>query len=205
MSFFHLDLPAFVSALGVTGVALVVFLESGIPFGFFFPGDSLLFTAGLLAGRGYANLSALLVVLPLAAVLGDSAGYWLGAVAGRTLATRPRFFVRPAHLERTRAFFKRHGARAVILARFVPVVRTFTPVLAGAGAMRYGLFLRYNVIGALVWTFLMTLLGYFLGSVAPESERFLLPLSALVIALSFMPILRELWKNGSDTRARQEE
>ncbi|MBU6323072.1 MAG: VTT domain-containing protein [Patescibacteria group bacterium] len=205
MSLFNLDLPALVEALGVAGVALVVFLESGIPFGFFFPGDSLLFTAGLIASKGFLDMPALLIALPVAAILGDSAGYWLGAVAGRSLMERPRFFVRPSHIERTRLFFERHGTRAVILARFVPIVRTFTPLLAGAGSMRYPLFLRFNVIGGVLWTVLVTSAGYTLGSVIPGSEKLLLPLSAAVILISFIPILAELWRNGSGTRGKRGE
>lgn len=191
--FLHFDIPALVQTAGYVGLFAIVFAESGLFFGFFFPGDSLLFTAGLLASQGLLNIYVLVGLMTLGAVLGDSVGYWFGKKVGPKIFTREdSFFFNKRHIERTRAFYAKYGPKAVVLARFVPVVRTFTPILAGVGTMPYGLFLRYNIIGGVLWGAGVTLLGYFLGSAIPSAEKYLLPIILGIIAISFVPIIREV-------------
>lgn len=188
---FHFDILSLVHSIGSAGVVLAIFLESGIPFFFFFPGDSLLFTAGLLASLGYLSLPFLVLALPVAAILGDSLGYWLGAKSGEMLVARAEEgrsrFIRPSHIKRTQVFFDTYGAYAVILSRFVPVVRTLVPLLAGAGSMRYGRFLFYNILGGLLWCLGILFLGYFLGRAVPQAQHYLLPISIGIIFLSLLP------------------
>lgn len=189
----HLDPVAMLTTGGYLGLALAVFAETGLLIGIFLPGDSLLFAAGLLSSGGFLAIQPLILLVVAAAILGDSVGYWLGMKAGDSLATRPdsRFFKRE-YLTRTEQFFATYGGRAVVLARFVPIIRTIAPLFAGAGSMRYRTFLAYNVIGGVLWGAGMLLLGYSLGSVVPESEKYLLPISLAIIAASFLPILINL-------------
>lgn len=190
-----LDLTEFIRAIGYVGVFVIVFLESGIPLGFFLPGDSLLFSAGLLSALGAFNLFALVALVVVAAILGDSAGYWLGARYGRCLfKEKGGFFLNQKNLARTEAFYAKYGSRAIILARFVPVVRTFTPILAGVGSMKYATFIRYNIVGALLWGAGVTTLGFFLGSVIPDVDQYLLPIVIAIILVSFLPIAFEVIK-----------
>lgn len=182
--------PVFIAA-----ICAIVFAESGLLVGFFLPGDSLLFSAGLvLALNDQADL--LLLLLPLvfvAAALGDQVGYMFGARIGPALFTRPdsRLF-KQENVTRSHEFFERHGARALVLARFVPVVRTFTPILAGVSGMRYRTFVAFNVIGAALWSALATLLGYVLGDRFPKLENYLTPILFVIVALSVLPMLLEL-------------
>lgn len=184
-------------------VTAIVFVESGLLVGFFLPGDSLLFSAGLvvaLAGR--PNLVLLILLCVMGAALGDQAGYMIGARIGPALFTRPdsRLF-KQENVVKTRLFFERHGARALILARFVPVVRTFTPVLAGVSQMRYRTFVSFNLIGGALWSFLGIMLGYGLGKRFPGIERYLTPVLVLIVLLSFLPVLLELRKPKVHARA----
>src|SRR3989338_5407406 len=146
------SLSTIIQAVGYPGLFAAVFLESGVFFGFFLPGASMLFTAGLLASQGFFNILILIPLLTLAAILGDNAGYWFGAKVGVRLFLRPdsRFF-KHEHLEKARAFYDRHGGRAVFLGRFIPVIRTFAPIVAGVVLMRYRTFVLYNNAGALAW------------------------------------------------------
>jgi membrane-associated protein len=199
-AFLHLDLPHLIEAAGYLGLFCILFAETGLFFGFFLPGDSLLFTAGILAARGELNILVLVVLLSVAAILGDSVGYWFGRKTGPALFSREdSFFFHKKHLERTRHFYAKYGPRAVILARLIPVVRTFAPIFAGIGEMPYHTFFTYNVIGGVIWAAGFTLLGFFLGAVLPSSVHLLLPISAVIIVLSFMPILWELYRS----RARE--
>ena len=174
--FLHIDIMSLVQTFGLIGVLAVVFVESGVFFGFFFPGDSLLFTAGLLASQGLLNIWALLILVPLSAILGVNFGYWFGKKVGYKLFIREdSFFFHRRHIERTREFYAKHGAKAIVLSRFIPVVRTFTPILAGIGEMPYKTFMKYNILGGLLWTTSMLGLGYSLGSVVPDIDKYLLP------------------------------
>lgn len=193
MSF--LDPQHLISTFGLIGILAIVFAESGLLIGFFLPGDSLLFTAGLLvAGGGYLHLPLWVLCLlgALAAIVGDQVGYAFGRRFGPALFSRPnsRLFKRE-NLTRAQAFFDRYGARSIILARFVPIVRTFTPVVAGAARMDYPTFLLYNVIGGTLWVGGVTTLGYFLGQVAFVRDHIELILIGIV-ALSAVPIAVEL-------------
>jgi len=189
----QLDPIAIIKTGSYLGIALIVFAESGLLVGTFFPGDSLLFAAGLLSAAGFLALEPLMLIVVIAAIVGDSAGYWFGAKVGPNLFNRPdsRFF-KQEYLQRTELFYAKYGGRAIILARFVPIVRTLAPILAGMGSMTYKRFLSYNVIGGLLWGVGMISLGYFLGSLIPNSERYILPLSLLIIVLSFLPIIINL-------------
>jgi membrane-associated protein len=186
----HLDPLAIVKAGGYLGVAVLVFAESGLLIGIFLPGDSLLFAAGLLSAGGFLAYGPLAAVVVIAAILGDSVGYWFGANVGANLFARKdsRFF-RQEYVKRTQAFYRRYGGRAVVLARFIPIVRTLAPILAGVGSMPYGRFVSYNALGGLAWGAGMVSLGYFLGTLIPDSERYVLPISLLIIFVSFLPIL----------------
>jgi membrane-associated protein len=190
-------------AAGMLGLFLIVFAESGILAGFFLPGDSLLFTAGLLAAEGIFDLPIILLGCFVAAVAGDQVGYAFGRRVGPALFRKPdsRFFHR-RNVERASSFFATHGPKTVVLARFIPVVRTFTPVVAGVGHMHYRTFVTYNILGGLLWAVGITTLGYVLGESIPDIDRYLIPGVLLIIAVSFVPVFRELWKARARARAQ---
>ena len=192
----HLDSLAILQTGGYLGIAILIFAESGLFFGVFFPGDSLLFAAGLLAASGFFELGFLILIVVLSAIVGDSVGYWFGSEVGEALYKRKdsRFF-KQDYLRRTERFYKKYGGRAVVLARFVPIVRTIAPILAGVSSMRYRIFLVYNILGGFLWGSSLLALGFFLGSIVPGSERYVLPLSLVIVALSFLPIVLNLSKN----------
>jgi membrane-associated protein len=185
------------SPYGEIGLILIIFAETGLLIGFFLPGDSLLFTAGLLAQQGKLNLAVILVGCFAAAVIGDQVGFTIGNRAG------PRIFRRPdsklfkqEYVERTEGFFERHGPKTIVIARFVPVVRTFAPVLAGVGKMTRKTFLTYNVFGAFIWVFGVTLAGYLLADVIGEDiDKYLLPIIAVIIVASIIPPFIE-WRRS---------
>ena len=183
------------SPYGEIAVILIIFAETGLLFGFFLPGDSLLFTAGLLAHQGKLNIGFLLVGVFVAAFVGDQVGYQVGKRLGPTIFRKPdaRLF-RQEYVEHTKAFFDKHGPKTVILARFVPVVRTFAPVLAGVGEMEWRVFTLFNMIGALLWAVGVTLAGYLLAAAIGDSvEKYLYPIIALIILVSFIPPFLE-WR-----------
>lgn len=198
-AFFRIDIVALVQAFGYAGLLAVVFAESGVFAGFFLPGDSLLFTAGLLASQGVLNIGILVVAVPLAAILGDNFGYWFGAKIGPKIFSREdSFFFHKHHIERTRDFYTKYGAKAIVLSRFVPVVRTFTPVLAGVGQMPYRVFMKYNILGGVLWGASILLLGYFLGATVPGIDNYLLPIILGIIFVSFIPVIREIIKHKNE-------
>lgn len=190
-----MDPKQLIEAFGTVGLFAIVFAESGLLFGFFLPGDSLLFTAGLLVSQGFSSLPLILVGCFVAAVAGDQVGFVIGRRAGPALFRRPdsRFF-HQRNVERAQAYFAEHGPRTVVLARFIPVVRTFTPVVAGVGQMQYRTFVTYNVVGGLLWAVGVTMLGYVLGESIPDIDRYLLPIILLIGAVSFFPVIREVLK-----------
>lgn len=185
-----------IETFGTIGLLAIVFAESGLLFGFFLPGDSLLFTAGLLSSQDLLNFPVVLVGCFVAAVAGDQVGYIFGARVGPALFRRPdsRVF-KQEYVEKARQFFDRYGPKTVVLARFVPIVRTFAPILAGVGTMRYRVFVTYNVLGALLWAAGITTLGYVLGEAIPDIDKYLLPIILLIIALSVAPIAVEVLRN----------
>jgi membrane-associated protein len=191
--FFGFDLIQAIQALGYPGIFAIVLAESGLFFGVSLPGGSMLFTAGLLASEGILNIWILLAVVIIAASLGDTIGYWFGAWVGPAIFKREdsRFF-KKAYLERTRDFFDHHGARTIFLARFIPIVRTFAPILAGVANMRYPTFLYYNVLGAIVWGGGFTLAGYYLGEAIPEIEDYIALIVLGIMVVTFVPFLFHL-------------
>lgn len=183
-----MDLKSFVEAAGYLGIFLIVFAESGLFFGFFLPGDTLLFMAGFLASQNIFSLPILLIGIFVFAVLGDGVGYAFGKKWGRRLFDKKdsRFFKQKYLLE-TEEFYKKHGAKTIILARFMPIIRTFAPIVAGIALMQYSKFLRYNLIGGFLWAVGITLLGYFLGSLIPDIDKYLLPIVVLILVFSCLP------------------
>jgi len=179
---------------GYTALFLVVFAETGLLVGFFLPGDSLLFTVGVVAGAGQLNIVLVNVLLMAAAIIGDTVGYWLGRKAGPHIFNRPdsRFF-KQEHLRRTHEFYEKHGGKTIVYARFVPIVRTFAPFVAGVGEMNYLHFLSYNVFGGIGWVFLMTMLGYTLGGV-PVIRAHFEKVIILIILISLLPPVIETLK-----------
>lgn len=196
-----LDPQELLVTFGTIGLFLIVFAESGLLIGFFLPGDSLLFTAGLFAAQGTLSLPVILVGCFVAAVAGDQVGYAFGKKVGPALFRRPdsRLF-KQEYVEKAQHFFERHGVKTIVLARFVPIVRTFAPIVAGVGTMKYRTFVTYNVIGGLLWAVGVTMLGFMLGELIPDIDTFLLPIIAAIIALSVIPIAME-WRKSRKRRA----
>jgi membrane-associated protein len=182
-----------IEAAGYIGVFGIVFIESGLLVGFFLPGDTLLFAAGLLASKGFFNIVILLIGTTVAAIAGDSVGYFIGKKIGPKLFTREdsRFF-KKEHAFRAQHFFDRHGKKTIFLSRFIPIVRTFAPVVAGVGNMRYRTFLLFNVMGGAVWCFSLILAGYFLGTEIPNIDTYILPIVLGIFFLSFLPVIRQV-------------
>jgi len=199
---FGIDIEAIISAFGVLGIMAIVFAESGLLIGFFLPGDSLLFTAGFLANVEILkiNIHLLVGLLFIAAVLGDSVGYTFGRRIGRKLFDKPnsRLF-KQEHLQKAEAFYEKQGGKTIILARFIPIVRTFAPVVAGVGKMKYKTFVSYNIIGGILWAGGITYLGYFLGawftSLGLDIDQVILPVVAVIILLSISPAIIHLIKD----------
>lgn len=178
---------------GYVALVAIVFTETGLLIGFFLPGDSLLITAGLVAAAGGLDIWLLNLLLCVAAIAGDSVGYAIGARLGPRLFTRERSLLfHPGHLERTRQFYLRYGAKTIVIARFVPIIRTFAPVVAGIGQMPYRRFLFYNVAGGVGWVVSMTWAGYLLGQLVPNLDQYIHVVVAVVIVLSVIPIVIEI-------------
>ena len=195
----HIDLEAFLQGLGPLAmviVCLVIIAETGLLVGFFLPGDSLLFTVGLMIGVGLIDTPIWLACLLIAvsAIAGDQLGYFIGRKAGPAVFKRPdsRLFSQK-NAQRAQDFFVKYGAKAVIFAHFVPILRTFVPVAAGVGKMKYSYYLRNNIIGALTWGILVPLIGYFLGQIEYVREHVILVTLALV-GISFIPVILEIIK-----------
>jgi membrane-associated protein len=184
------NVPELIRLVGLYGLIFIVFAETGLMVGFFLPGDSLLVTAGLFAARGDLNITTLIPCLLCGAVVGNATGYFIGRKAGQTLYSRPNsFFFRREHLIRTHAFYERHGGKTIVLAQFMPIVRTFAPVVAGAADMSYRRFAMFNVVGAVLWITSMSLTGYFLGLAVPGLEKRIHLVVAAVIFLSLVPAM----------------
>jgi membrane-associated protein len=195
------NVPELIRMGGLIGLVLVVFAETGLMVGFFLPGDSLLVTAGLFAAKGDLNIVWLNLALIAAAIVGDATGYWIGRRAGKALYNRPNsFFFRKQHLIKTHEFYEKHGGKTIVIARFVPIIRTFAPVVAGAAEMTYRQFAMYNVLGGVGWVLSMTLIGYFLGRAVPDIDKHIHIVVAVVIFLSLLPgiisIARERMKKS---------
>ncbi len=184
-----------ITAFGLFGIFCMIFLESGVFFGFFLPGDSLLFAGGIFASQGYFNIGLLLAVVILAAILGDNFGYYFGRRVGvRFFKDDDSFFLSKNHLVRAEKFYKKYGPPTIILARFTPIVRTFTPIVAGAARMRYKTFVLYNIVGAILWAFSVPLVGYFLHQKIPQVDALIVPIVIVAMIASFVPVLWQLLK-----------
>ncbi|OUL23316.1 hypothetical protein BV378_21815 [Nostoc sp. RF31YmG] len=188
----HFDLQEIVKSLGYFGVWGIIFAESGLLIGFFLPGDSLLFTAGFLASLPQSGLNIWVLIFGsfVCAVLGDNVGYATGYRFGRKLFSKEdSWLFHKKHIIKTQDFYEKHGKKTIVLARFVPIVRTFAPIVAGIGAMQYRTFMSYNLIGGFVWTFGITFLGFFLGKSLPSEQvdKYLLPIVGLIIVVSLIP------------------
>lgn len=199
-----LDLESLVRSAGYVGIGAIIFAESGLLIGFFLPGDSLLFTAGFLASQGVFDIKVLVVLCFAAAVAGDQVGYSFGYRVGRRLFDRPnsRFF-KHENLVRAEEFYRRWGSKTIVFARFVPIVRTFAPIVAGIGRMPYRSFVTYNVIGGFLWAVCIPLLGFWLGHKIPDVDRYLIPIVVAIVGLSVLPGAVEFLR--SRARARRDE
>lgn len=208
----HFDLSAIIEAVGYVGLFAIVFAESGLFFGFFLPGDSLLFTAGYLAWRGTFDLVTLIVLLSIAAITGDSVGYWSGEKFGRRLFTNEQSFWRnPKRLDAAHAFYEKHGPKAIVLARFIPAVRTFVPIAAGMARMSYRKFLMWNILGGLFWVISMTAGGFYLTegiraalNIEPKDiDKVLLPIIAIIIFVSVLPAAWHMYTENRELIHRE--
>ncbi|MEK7104422.1 MAG: VTT domain-containing protein [Patescibacteria group bacterium] len=186
----NIDLPILIQTIGYLGIFLIIFAESGLFFGFFLPGDTLLFTAGLLASQGYFDITLLVLLVTFGAVLGDQIGYLFGKKIGPKIFTRDdSFFFKKRYITDAENFYKKHGKKAIVFARFIPVVRTFIPILAGVGNMHYKTFVSYNILGGLFWGAGVTLAGYFLGQKIPGIDKYLIPILLLIVFVPMLPTL----------------
>jgi membrane-associated protein len=189
------DVELLVRVGGLAGLTAIVFVETGLLVGFFLPGDSLLVTAGLFAARGDLEVVPMIVVLSIAAIVGDTVGYNIGARAGPKLFTRPdSLLFNRKHLITTKEFYERHGPFTIVIARFIPILRTFAPVVAGIGAMEYKRFIVYNVAGGIGWVVTTVLGGYFLGQMVPNIHDHIHKVIAVVIVLSLLPAIIKVAK-----------
>ncbi|RJR29472.1 DedA family protein [Candidatus Microgenomates bacterium] len=188
MDILHGGLTELIQTVGYIGLFAMVFAESGLFFGFFLPGDSLLFTAGFLASQGFFDERILIPLFAVAAILGDSAGYWIGAKAGKWLMhQKESFFFKKEYVTKAQDFYDKHGGKTLILARFIPAVRTFVPIVAGMAEMQYTKFLTYNIVGGILWGAGLSAAGYFLGSRIPHVDKYLLPIILVIIIVSVLP------------------
>lgn len=184
----HFNLEELIKTIGYAGIFFMVFAESGLFFGFFFPGDSLLFTAGFLASQNILDIKLLVPLIVIAAIGGDSVGFWMGGKFAKWLMSQKEsFFFKKEYIKRANKFYEKHGGKALVLARFVPAVRTFVPIVAGMADMEYKKFISFNVFGGLLWGAGMTLAGFYLGRAIPNVDKYLLPIVLGIIILSVLP------------------
>lgn len=208
-SLFHIDFVKIIESVGYLGLFAIIFAESGLLVGVVLPGDSLLFTAGFLASQGFFDIWILAPITFIAAVLGDSVGYTFGHKVGKKLFQKEEsVFFHKKHLLRAQKFYEKHGGKTITIARFLPIVRTFAPIVAGMGDMQYKKFLFFNVIGAFFWAVCIPLLGYYLGNIIPGVDKYLLPILGIIIILSILPsfihIIKEQ-KTDSELKEAVEE
>ncbi len=190
------DLKVILPTIGYAGIFAVIFAESGLLVGFFLPGDSLLFTAGFLASQNIFDIRILATICFIAAVSGDSVGYTFGSRVGKRLFHREdSIFFHKKHLDSARRFYEKHGKKTIVLARFLPVVRTFAPIVAGIGDMEYKTFVVFNVVGGFLWSVGLTMGGYWLGKSIPNVDHYLLPIILGIVILSILPQTIHILKN----------
>ena len=200
------NIVALVKTFGYLGIFGMVFAESGLFFGFVFPGDSLVFTSGFLASQNFLNIYVLVIGLFVSAVLGDNVGYWFGVKVGPMIFKKEDSqFFRKKNVEDAHKFFEKHGSKSLVLARFFPVVRTFVPIVAGVAKMNYKKFFLFNVIGGLLWAVGMCLAGFFLGRVIPNADNYILPIVLLIILISIAPGVSHLVRSYLAKRRQQKK
>ena len=200
------DVEGLVRAGGLAVVCVIIFTETGLFLGFFLPGDSLLVTAGILAAAGHLSLAGLLSLVTLCAILGDQLNYFVGRRAGQALYARPdSLFFKKKHLERAHEFYEKYGVKTIIIARFVPIVRTFCPAVAGAARMTYRTYFTFDVVGGVVWVFSMVLGGFFLGRSVPNVNQNLHIVIVVVVFLSLLPAIIEGLRHRRSARAETTE
>jgi len=198
---FLTDVQGLIQWGGYVGLAIIVFVETGLMIGFFLPGDSLLVTAGLFAAKGDLNIVYLNLLLITCAILGDATGYMIGKRLGPALFKRDdSFLFKKKHLIKTQEFYEKHGGKTIIIARFVPVIRTFAPVIAGVANMGYKRFAMFNIVGAIAWVFSMTMIGYSLIKLFPEVEKHIHIVIVVVIFLSILPAIIEWWRASRESK-----
>lgn len=196
------NLIRLIKNVGYAGTFAIVFAESGLLVGFFLPGDSLLFTAGFLASQGFLNIYILIAVLLIAAILGDNVGYMFGRKVGPKLFKKEdSFLFHKNNLLKAEKFYEKYGPMTIILARFIPVVRTFAPIVAGIGKMNYKTFISYNIIGGVLWTFSLTLAGFYLSKLIPDVDKHLELIIAIIVLLSIIPPIYHLIKEKIKSKA----
>lgn len=197
----HMDVHQIIVSGGILAIAVIVFAESGMMLGFFLPGDTLLLAAGVFAAQGKLSIGLCIAAIAVAAILGDNTGYTIGRVMGpRLFKKKDGILFRHEYVERTEKFYEKYGAKTMLLAHFIPIVRSFAPFVAGVGKMSRGKFFIYDAIGDIVWAALITLLGYWFGSRIPNIDSYVLPTVLAVMVLSFTPVL---WHLFGDPVARK--
>ena len=195
------DVSGLVQAAGYTGMAVIIFAETGLLIGFFLPGDSLLVSAGLLGSQGYIDVWLLGLILSVAAVAGDTVGYAIGKATGHHLFTREdSLLFNRKHLIKAHEFYERHGGKTILIARFMPIIRTFAPVVAGMGEMQYSRFLAYNVVGGVAWVWSMLLLGYSLGRTFPGVAKHIELIILIIVFLSILPAIIARYRARYNTK-----
>jgi membrane-associated protein len=190
-----LDPVSIIETAGYIGLSLVIFSETGILLGFFLPGDSLLFTAGFLASTGLIDLKIIIIISFIAAVLGDSFGYYLGKKYGPKVFNKAdSFFLDKKYIEKTEKYYKKYGGETIIIARFLPIIRTVAPIMAGVGKVPYNKFFTYNIMGGAIWTFLLPTFGYYFGRIIPDADKIILPVVFCIIIISLFPAFFSVFK-----------
>lgn len=191
-----------IASAGTIGLAMIIFAETGLLIGFFLPGDSLLFSAGLFAAAGHIAVWPLVWILTAAAIIGDATGFWIGRKIGPKLYDRPNSMLfKKSHLDQTREFYEKHGGKTIILARFIPIVRTFAPTVAGVAGMPYRSFVFYNVVGAFIWIWSLLFAGYLLGQTVPGIKDYIHIIVVGIVIASVMPIAIKWYRSRSAAQA----
>ena len=194
-----MNLETILPTIGYIGIFAVVFAESGLFVGFFLPGDSLLFTAGFLASQGIFDIKILSILCFIAAVAGDSLGYAFGKHIGPRLFTREdSWFFHKKNLAKAQHFYEKHGKKTIVIARFMPIVRTFAPIVAGIGNMHYKTFITYNLVGGFLGGIGVTVAGYFLGKAIPDVDKYLIPIVVVIVIVSILPSVIHLIKERNN-------
>lgn len=198
------DVQGLIAWGGLGLICTIVFVETGLFIGFFLPGDSLLVTAGVFARAGLLDIRWLVILLPICAIVGDQVGYIIGHRAGEALYRWPdTWYFKKAHIHRTRDFYQKYGVKTIVIARFVPIIRTFAPAVAGVAQMDYRTFVTYNVVGGLLWTWSTVLGGYALASFIPDIDKKIHQVIVVVVILSVLPAVIEIWRERRRAAAEQ--